>query len=176
MSRGPGKWQRAILDALETADGGPVILTKPDDSHSTQNAIRRAATSLERDDKIAVRSLRIDSTPRLAAYSLDKAPPTEPASGTSEVPTSQTITGLDGKTYRRPLPGNVTTSRPHRTGNNTIKTMDRLESSLWGSRHAMQHITEVDSDIDPAKIAAWRTELTANIKELQRLVKLLDNA
>lgn len=174
MSRGPGKWQRTILEAIEAAEGGPVVLTKPEDSHSTQNAIRRAATTLEAADKIAIRSLRIDDIPRLVVYDVDKAPNVDGLP--SETTEAADIMGMDGKTYRRPLPGGISTPRPKRTGNNTVRTMDRLAAALWGMKQSLQYVTEVDSDIDPGKISEWRHEITSVTKELNRLYRLLDSA
>ncbi len=89
MSRGPGRWQRAILTAV--ADG-PVALTHPDYTPAEQNAIRRAAYVLEKAGRIQLSSERVDGTaPRLVAR----------AAGSAAVPGHVTI-GLDGKKYRRP--------------------------------------------------------------------------
>ena len=89
MSRGPGIWQRAILDRI--AEGKVVILTGTNDSHSAQNAIRRAAYKLEAAGTIKITSSRVDGRPRLIA-----CPPEMNA------PAPHLITGLDGKTYRMP--------------------------------------------------------------------------
>jgi hypothetical protein len=52
MSRGPGKWQRAILAAIDAEPGGVLVWTIagiPD--RSKQEAARRAATTLEKQGK-----------------------------------------------------------------------------------------------------------------------------
>lgn len=90
MSRGPGLWQRQILEGVDA--GNAVILTSPDHSHAEQNAIRRAARTLEARGLIKITADRINGTPRLVA-----CPPT------MAVPETQIITGLDGKKYMRPM-------------------------------------------------------------------------
>lgn len=89
MSRGPGVWQRRILDLV--ADGGVVQLTHAGQSHAEQNAIRRAARTLEAAGKIRVTSLIIDRVPRLVAGSID-----------AELPAPFVVTGMDGKQYMMP--------------------------------------------------------------------------
>lgn len=90
MSRGPGIWQRQILERIEA--GQVVILTAPEHTHAEQNAIRRAANTLARAGRVQVVSHVIEGRARLVV-----CPPDMP------VPAQQLITGLDGKTYRRPL-------------------------------------------------------------------------
>lgn len=89
MSRGPGRWQRAILDALAERDA--VGITHPDMTHAEQNAVRRAARTLEAAGKLALTSQRVDGIARLVAYRPD-----------ADAPEHRTVTGLDGKTYRLP--------------------------------------------------------------------------
>ena len=92
MSRGPGIWQRQILDLLNNGTD-QVVLTSPDFSHSEQNAIRRAAYTLEARGQIKIISVRIDGVPRLVAM--------RPG---AQTPESRPVKGLDGKIYRRPAP------------------------------------------------------------------------
>lgn len=88
MSRGPGRWQRAILDAVER---GPVALTRPDLTPAEQSAIRRAANVLESAGRIKLTAERVAGGPaRLVAYPPDADVRVE------------TVHGLDGKHYRRP--------------------------------------------------------------------------
>ena len=89
MSRGPGRWQRLILDSLET--GAPVVITHPDFSTSEQVAIRRAAYRLEEEGRIRLTSERVAGRPRLVAYPLE-----------GEMPEPLNVTGMDGKVYRMP--------------------------------------------------------------------------
>ena len=89
MSRGPGRWQRLILDSLET--GAPVAITHPDFSTSEQVAIRRAAYRLEEEGCIRLTSERVAGRPRLVAYPLE-----------GEMPEPLNVTGMDGKVYRMP--------------------------------------------------------------------------
>ena len=91
MSRGPGIWQRMILDRI--VEGKVVILTGSNDSHAEQNAIRRAAYKLEAAGTIKITSSRIDGRPRLIACPVGM-----------KAPAPRVVTGLDGKNYR--LPGN----------------------------------------------------------------------
>ena len=92
MSRGPGRWQRMILDAVEANPVGGVVLTRADDPHSVQNAVRRAANQLEKAGRITLTAVRIDGTNRLMAFPADVEPPPH-----------QVVTGLDRKAYRRPI-------------------------------------------------------------------------
>ena len=89
MSRGPGIWQRAILDNLKKNDA--VVITHPDFSHAEQNALRRAAYKLEATGKINLTSQRVAGRPRLVAYraGMNVQPP-------------HLCTGMDGKMYRQP--------------------------------------------------------------------------
>lgn len=89
MSRGPGRWQRKVLDALAREPGA--ILTHAGRSHVEQNAIRRAAYTLEAAGKLKLVSQRIDGVRRLVVYRLDF--PTPPV---------RFVTGVDGKQYRVP--------------------------------------------------------------------------
>lgn len=89
MSRGPGLWQRKLIEHIAT--GHPVVLTNPDHTTAQQNAIRRAANTLEARGELKIISVRIDGRPRLVAYPRDV-----------EVPAIRLLTGLDGKTYRMP--------------------------------------------------------------------------
>lgn len=66
MSRGHGRWQRLILEAVRTADDG-VVLTSCEDTEAEQVSIRRAAHSLERSGRIALSSEVIDGRRRLVA-------------------------------------------------------------------------------------------------------------
>ncbi|WP_448810469.1 hypothetical protein [Agromyces bauzanensis] len=90
MSRGPGVWQRAILERIEA--GKVVILTAAEHTHAEQNALRRATNTLEKAGKLKITSWRIDGRPRLIAVPLDM-----------KVPEPHVITGLDGKQYRMPV-------------------------------------------------------------------------
>lgn len=87
MSRGPGRRQRALLEAVN--EHGAVGVTHPDDTASEQVAYRRAAYILEAAGKIELRSAKVEGIPRLVAY---------PA-GTA-VSTARYIRGNDGKRYR----------------------------------------------------------------------------
>lgn len=90
MSRGPGRWQRAILDAVES---GPVVLTHPDHTPAEQSAIRRAANILAAAGRIKLTAERVaGGASRLVAYPPDAAVRVA------------VVTGLDGKGYRRPAP------------------------------------------------------------------------
>lgn len=89
MSRGPGIWQRAILERIEA--GKVVILTGPDQTHSDQNAIRRAANTLEAAGRLRITALLIDGRSRLVACPLAMS-----------APGPHLVTGLDGKVYRVP--------------------------------------------------------------------------
>lgn len=89
MSRGPGIWQRQILDRIE--EGKVVILTGPEHTHAEQNAIRRAAKTLEKAGRLQLFAHRIDGRPRLVAAPLDM-----------KVPAGRKVTGLDGKIYLQP--------------------------------------------------------------------------
>lgn len=91
MSRGPGVWQRAILDAIERNPGGGVILTSVELTKSQQSAIRRAAEALRVAGDIQMTSERVGSVGRLVAYGPDVP-----------LPPAHLTTGLDGKIYRRP--------------------------------------------------------------------------
>lgn len=91
MSRGPGRLQRAILDAL--AAGNPVGITYPDDTPAEKSAIRRAANVLESQGKILLRSQDVNGTARLVAYLPDDD--RAPEEGCP-------VTGMDGHIYRRP--------------------------------------------------------------------------
>lgn len=89
MSRGPGKWQQQILDLI--AEGHHVILTDPSMTHAEQNAIRRAAYTLEAAGKVAltVTTPPGESRARLVACPADSA-----------LPPARLVMGLDGKKYR----------------------------------------------------------------------------
>lgn len=107
MSRGPGRWQRAILETLEAE--GPFVLTHPDFTTAEASAIRRAATQLEKAGRIKLVSERVSGPAaqrggrgagRLVVHRADS--PAE----------SRVVTGLDGKTYRQPdLPEDVFAAR-----------------------------------------------------------------
>ena len=97
MSRGPGRWQRAILELLEAE--GPFVLTHPDHTTAEQSAIRRAAAQLEKSGRIKLVSEYVPgpgSRPggrgagRLTVHPVDSAAQ------------SRVVDGLDGKTYRQP--------------------------------------------------------------------------
>ena len=92
VSRGPGRWQRAILEALEADPSANVVLTRPDDPRSVQNAVRRAAAQLEAAGRIRVVAMKVEGNTRLVAV----------APGSS-VPPSVATTGLDRKTYKRAI-------------------------------------------------------------------------
>ena len=89
MSRGPGRWQRLILDSLES--GASVVITHPDFSTSEQVAIRRAAYRLEEEGRIRLTSERVAGRPRLVAYPLE-----------GEMTAPRHVIGMDGKQYRMP--------------------------------------------------------------------------
>jgi hypothetical protein len=89
MSRGPGIWQRALLERI--AEGKAVIVTGSDQTHADQNAIRRAAHKLEDAGKLKLIAHKIDGINRLVAVPVDLRAP-EP----------RRVTGLDGKTYLVP--------------------------------------------------------------------------
>ena len=86
MSRGPGFWQRLILERI--AEGKVVVLTSPEHTHAEQNAIRRAARTLERAGKVQVIPYRIDGRSRLIACPVEM-----------QVPQGRRIVGIDGKVY-----------------------------------------------------------------------------
>lgn len=92
MSKGPGVWQRQILDGIK--DGSVVVLTGPWNSHAEQNAIRRAAYALEARGLLRLVAWRVDGVPRLVA-----APPS------MDLEAGISVTGLDGKTYRQAARG-----------------------------------------------------------------------
>lgn len=87
MSRGPGLWQRQILDRIEA--GKVVILTGAEQTHAEQNAIRRAAKTLEARGALKIVASRIDGRSRLVACPVDM-----------RTPVDRVVHGLDGKTYR----------------------------------------------------------------------------
>lgn len=89
MSRGPGIWQRKILAAIDR--DGAVVLTTPGSSPAVQNAIRRAAYTLEAAGKIKLTAERFDGRHRIIACALD-----------SEIPDPRIVTSLNGKQYRLP--------------------------------------------------------------------------
>ncbi|MFE6255846.1 hypothetical protein [Agromyces sp. NPDC057865] len=93
MSRGPGIWQRQILERL--ARGKVVILTGPEHTHAEQNAIRRAAYTLEKAGKLRLISHRIHGVARLVAVPVDDEL-------WNQLPT-RGVYGLDGKIYRKPI-------------------------------------------------------------------------
>lgn len=92
MSRGPGRWQRAILDALGEAEA--VVVTNPDFTTAEQVAVRRAAHRLAADGRIVLTSQRVGVVPRLVAYRAG-----------ATVPPTRVVTGRDGKTYMMPALG-----------------------------------------------------------------------
>jgi len=102
MSRGPGVWQRAILERIDA--GKAVILTASTHTHAEQNAIRRAAHRLEEHGRLRITSARIGGSNRLVAVPKDMAAP-EP----------RLIVGLDGKTYRQPNVSRMSPNAPSRT-------------------------------------------------------------
>lgn len=87
MSRGPGRWQAAILDTLDRRPA--VVLTHPSHTTAEQVALRRAAYTLERAGRITLAVADVAGRPRLVAY--------RPGAPT---PTNRAVTGLDGKRYR----------------------------------------------------------------------------
>ena len=87
MSRGPGVWQRALLKRID--EGKVVILTSPEHSHAEQNAIRRAARTLEAAGRLQVVPYLVDGRSRLVACPVEM-----------DVPLGRTVTGIDGKDYR----------------------------------------------------------------------------
>lgn len=89
MSKGPGKWQRAILTAVEESGSKGVQLTHSGMSPSDSTAILRAARALEHSGKIHLARRRVEDISRMLAF---------PASCPQlDV---RLVTGLDGKTYR----------------------------------------------------------------------------
>lgn len=179
MSRGYGKLQKAILDAIETSEGRPVVITNPGDTHAQQNSLRRAATSLEVAGKIVIRSARIDGQPRLVAFTPDQAPiavergSNSVVSPGAELPRSENIIGMDGKNYRRAEHTYQTTPKPARQGNKTAKILPGLIDHLAGQRMALESIRETDTGIPETHLEAWRSEVKLSIRELQRIEKLL---
>lgn len=99
MSRGPGIWQRQILDRIES--GRVVILTSPEHSHAEQNAIRRAARALESRGLLKITSYAVDGRARLVACPVEM-----------KVPEPRKVTGLDGKTYLQPSSMHFNAERP----------------------------------------------------------------
>ncbi|MFK0647627.1 hypothetical protein [Dermacoccus sp. BD5] len=89
MSRGPGRWQRAILDNLAGADS--LVLVHRARSHSERVAILRAAHALEQRGMIQLASEVVWGRPHLVAWAVGATPPE-----------SVLVVGRDGKTYRRP--------------------------------------------------------------------------
>lgn len=88
VSRGPGRWQRLILTALEN---GPVAVTPDTDSRAIRNAVRRAAHTLEAQGRLTLTMQVLYGRARLVAY----LPHTQ-------APACVVFTGRDGKTYRTP--------------------------------------------------------------------------
>lgn len=72
MSRGFGRWQRAILAQLAESSRC-VILTHPDDSVARQVAVRRAARSLEAAGLVVLVRERAGRRKRLVAYPSESA-------------------------------------------------------------------------------------------------------
>ncbi|WP_223626729.1 hypothetical protein [Microbacterium sp. EST19A] len=89
MSRGPGVWQRAILDRI--GEGKVVILTGVEHTHAEQNAIRRAARKLADAGKLQITSWKVRGANRLVAVPMGM-----------KIPAPQKVVGLDGKTYLVP--------------------------------------------------------------------------
>jgi antitoxin (DNA-binding transcriptional repressor) of toxin-antitoxin stability system len=87
MSRGPGRWQRQLLERVSI--GEAVVLTHKDHTAAEQNAIRRAANALESRGSLKIAAMRISGRTRLVAFPPDV-----------ESPVTRLVTGLDGKTYR----------------------------------------------------------------------------
>lgn len=92
MSRGPGRRQRALLDALERPGVDGVVVTEADETHAEQVANRRAAYTLEKAGRIQLVVQRFDDGNRLVAYRSD-----------FELPETGFSHGIDGKLYRRPI-------------------------------------------------------------------------
>ena len=89
MSRGPGKWQRRLLDAVEAAGDRGVLAVSIDGTASQKVAQRRAARELAKAGRIKLGAYSgIDGHHRMVAYPPDV-----------EVCTVE-IMGVDGKTYR----------------------------------------------------------------------------
>lgn len=75
MSRGPGRWQRVILDAVARHSDG-VFLTAPSDTRAEAVAIRRAARTLAAADRVRVRMEPVSGgRPRLVAYRFNPCAP-----------------------------------------------------------------------------------------------------
>lgn len=74
MSRGHGRWQRLILDTLQTeaaqSDDGDVgvVITSTGQSVSLQVCLRRAAYSLARDGLVTLGSEVVEGRRRLVVY------------------------------------------------------------------------------------------------------------
>lgn len=111
MSRGPGKWQRAILDALSEEGTGYVQLTHPGMRESDSTAILRAARTLAAKNEIHVSAQIVDGVQRLVASSID-----------GPAPHVHRVVGLDGKRY---LVAGVPT---------------KTELTYWDRVRAVQHL------------------------------------
>jgi hypothetical protein len=90
VSRGPGRWQRAILEALEADPSANIVLTRTDDPRAVQSAVRRAAAQLEAAGKIRVVVMQVEGYQRLVAVAAGSA-----------APPPFVVTGLDRKKYKR---------------------------------------------------------------------------
>lgn len=97
MSRGPGRWQRVILETLEAE--GPFVLTHPDHTTAEQSAIRRAAAQLEKAGRIKLVSEYIPGPGTRPGGRGAGRLTVHPADSAAE---SRVVHGLDGKTYRQP--------------------------------------------------------------------------
>lgn len=134
MSRGPGRWQRAILDAVER---GPVALTHPDQTPAEQGAIRRAANVLEATGRIKLTAERVEGGPsRLVAY---------PAASGVRV---NVVTGLDGKHYRRPAapPRDVAELLPDFTPEDVAELLKMADASEPEFERALR-LAQLDGDL-----------------------------
>lgn len=91
MSRGPGRRQRSLLDTLARPGVDGVIVTDPEESHSEQVAMRRAAYTLERAGRVKLVVQNVGpGRSRLVAYLPDS----------ERAPALRVVRGIDGKVYR----------------------------------------------------------------------------
>lgn len=91
MSRGPGRWQRAILDNLAASES--LVLVHRGRTHSERVAILRAAHTLEERGMVQLASEVVWGRPHVVAWAVGTTPPE-----------SLLFVGRDGRTYRRPAP------------------------------------------------------------------------
>lgn len=78
----------SVRSSSAIAEGKVIVLTGPEHTHAEQNAIRRAARTLERAGRLQVVPYRVDGRSRLVACPVEM-----------KVPQGRRIDGIDGKVY-----------------------------------------------------------------------------